>query len=115
MARTRSQFDAPAVTRPGSDAYTGLLALSLLAMIASCVILYLDYAQYGTTKAPAVNVPQPAPKTPAIHQGNVSNVPTNSSEIVPVVAIEVAPPVPVPVAAPSLLPAAADGPALPNN
>ncbi|MFL5330354.1 MAG: hypothetical protein ACJ8C4_15745 [Gemmataceae bacterium] len=113
MARTRSQFDAPAVSRPSSDAYTGLLALSLLAMIASCVILYLDYAQYGTQKAPAVNVPQPAPKTPAIQQGNVSNVP--NSEIIPVVAIEVAPPVPVPVAAPSLLPAAADGPALPNN
>jgi hypothetical protein len=56
MARKSSRSD-DVVVRPPSDAYTGLLALSLIAMIASCVVLYLDYAQYGNTKAPAPNVP----------------------------------------------------------
>jgi hypothetical protein len=56
MARKRSQTE-DVVAKPASDAYTGLLALSLIAMIASCVVLYLDYAQYGNTKAPSPNVP----------------------------------------------------------
>ena len=56
MARKKERSD-DGVVRPPSDAYTGLLALSLIAMIGSCVVLYLDYAQYGNTKAPAPNVP----------------------------------------------------------
>ena len=56
MARKKDQSDN-VVVRPPSDAYTGLLALSLIAMIASCVVLYLDYAQYGNTKAPTPTVP----------------------------------------------------------
>jgi hypothetical protein len=35
-------------TRPKNDAYTGLLFISFLALVASCVLLYLDYNQYGT-------------------------------------------------------------------
>ncbi len=56
MARKSIRSDDVTV-KPPSDAYTGLLALSLIAMIASCVVLYLDYAQYGNTKAPAPVVP----------------------------------------------------------
>jgi len=58
-ARTRSRFDREDA-RPRSDVYTGLLAISLIAMIASCVLLYLDYAQYGSMKAPAVQAAPPA-------------------------------------------------------
>lgn len=91
MARTRSPFDEPvAAPQPASDAYTGLLALSLLAMIASCVVLYLDHAQYGTNKAPSVSIPAPQPKTPAINQGTPVSMHTPIAEpvIVPAVALE---------------------------
>jgi hypothetical protein len=45
--------------KPKSDVYTGLLAISLGAMIVGCVLLYLDYAQYGDKK------PEPAPSAGA--------------------------------------------------
>lgn len=35
-----------------SDAYTGLLIISLLALIAGCVFLYLDLSQYKNPKPP---------------------------------------------------------------
>jgi hypothetical protein len=63
MARKRTATE-DVVVRPASDAYTGLLALSLIAMIASCVVLYLDYAQYGNTKASPVSVPPVAKPAP---------------------------------------------------
>jgi hypothetical protein len=44
-ARTRY-----AVQRPRNDAYVGLLTISLLALLISCLLLYLDYAQYGASK-----------------------------------------------------------------
>jgi hypothetical protein len=58
MARARSRFDVED-TAPRSDVYTGLLALSLIAMIVSTLLLYLDYTQYGATKAPTVTMPPP--------------------------------------------------------
>lgn len=33
--------------KPESDAYTGMLAISLIALIAGCVMLYLDFNEYG--------------------------------------------------------------------
>ncbi len=35
-----------------NDAYTGMLAISLIALIAGCALLFLDYSQY-TDKPPA--------------------------------------------------------------
>jgi hypothetical protein len=58
-ARARSRFDRDDDASPKSDVYTGLLALSLIAMIVSCLLLYLDFSQYGAMKAPAVSIPQP--------------------------------------------------------
>jgi hypothetical protein len=58
-ARARSRFDRDDDTGPRSDVYTGLLALSLIAMIVSSLLLFLDYSQYGASKAPAVTVPTP--------------------------------------------------------
>lgn len=37
---------------PKSDAYTGVLIVSLLALIAGCVFLYLDYSQYEGKTVP---------------------------------------------------------------
>ena len=54
-ARARSRFDRD--DAPRSDVYTGLLAMSLVAMIVSCLLLFLDFQQYGQAKAPAVQVP----------------------------------------------------------
>jgi hypothetical protein len=42
------------VTRPVNDAYTGMLAISLLALLTGCVLLYLDYEQYGDKPAPKI-------------------------------------------------------------
>ena len=49
--------DAPPAT---NDAYTGMLAISLLALIGGCVLLYLDFSQYPDSKGPTV------PKAPPI-------------------------------------------------
>src|SRR5256885_16119513 len=58
-ARARSRFDQDDDVGPKSDVYTGLLALSLIAMIVSSLLLFLDYSQYGNVKAPTVAIPQP--------------------------------------------------------
>jgi len=48
--------------KPTADAYTGMLAISLLSLIIGCALLYLDYSQYPerppqVPKAPAVIAP----------------------------------------------------------
>ncbi len=48
------------VTATRNDAYTGFLAISFLAMLAGCVLLYLDYQNYegkSPPKAPIIEVP----------------------------------------------------------
>ena len=50
----------PTVPPAANDAYTGMLAIALFALIGGCVLLYLDYSQYPESKAPAV------PKAPGI-------------------------------------------------
>jgi hypothetical protein len=57
MATKRSDPTLPPAT---NDAYTGMLAISLLALIVGSVLLYLDYSQYPDSKAPTI------PKAPAI-------------------------------------------------
>jgi hypothetical protein len=55
-------------TPPRSDAYTGLLAISLGAMIIGCVLLFLDASQYPDKKPelpPAPSKPQAAQAQPA--------------------------------------------------
>jgi hypothetical protein len=39
-------------SRAVNNAYTGMLAISLLALIVGCVLLYLDYSQYPTSEPP---------------------------------------------------------------
>jgi len=42
MARKYAEVTA----KPTNDAYTGMLAISLLALLVGCGLLYMDYAQY---------------------------------------------------------------------
>jgi hypothetical protein len=60
--RGREREEAP----PKSDAYTGLVAISLGAMITGSVLLYLDWSQYPT-KAPTLP-PPPAKYQPQAGQ-----------------------------------------------
>lgn len=61
MARTKSNEPKPA-----SDAYTGMLAISLIALIVGCVLLYLDYNQYGAAPPPPIpSAPAPPGQQPA--------------------------------------------------
>jgi hypothetical protein len=71
-ARTRSRFDRDDDVSPKSDVYTGLLALSLIAMIVSSLLLFLDYSQYQGA------VPKVAIPTPKVKEGvPVGQLPPN--------------------------------------
>jgi len=54
---------------PRSDAYTGLLAISLGALITGCVLLYMDYSDYPDKKPetyqPPTLTPPARPAAPA--------------------------------------------------
>ena len=45
-------------TKASNDAWTGMLAISLFALLAGCAFLYLDYSQYPSKD------PGPVPKAP---------------------------------------------------
>jgi hypothetical protein len=58
----------PATAAPRTDVYTGLLGIALAALVISCILLFLDYNEYGSTKATPPNIPPvaaPAGRTPA--------------------------------------------------
>jgi hypothetical protein len=54
--------------KPANDAYTGMLVISLLALLTGCALLFLDYNQYPE-KAPKaakfLSAPQPGAPAPA--------------------------------------------------
>lgn len=71
-ARSRSRADRdPNRPRAQNDAYTGLLVISLAAMIAGCVLLYMVFSQYpaGKPELPPqgnpIKTPAKAPPAPA--------------------------------------------------
>lgn len=62
MARNTDPGDTAPAT---SDAYTGMLAIALLALIGGSVLLYLDYSQYPEkTPAPPKYAPPPGAGAP---------------------------------------------------
>lgn len=74
MARSRGSLADPLPeAKPKSDAYTGLLSISLIGMIAGSVFLYLDYANYSQTP-PAPPTKAPAATAPAGGQPGVPPV-----------------------------------------
>jgi hypothetical protein len=56
MAKTVTD---PSKPKPKSDAYTGMLLLSLLLLLGASALVYLDFSRYPTSKPPAV--PKVAP------------------------------------------------------
>jgi hypothetical protein len=57
MSRGRS--DDGGTAQPRNDAYTGMLAVSLVGLVIGCVLLFLDFSQY-----PGGNPPQPTKVQP---------------------------------------------------
>jgi hypothetical protein len=41
--------------KPANDAYTGMLAISLVALLIGSAVLYLDFSQYPATPPPKVD------------------------------------------------------------
>jgi hypothetical protein len=69
MARKNDETTA----RPVNDAYTGMLALSLIALLVGSTLLYLDYAQYPDKAPSKVSVAFKA--RPDFEQGDVKPAP----------------------------------------
>jgi outer membrane biosynthesis protein TonB len=58
--------DSEMTSRPTNDAYTGMLAIALLALIAGSALMYLDYSQYPQRNPPPIQKAPPLlPKTEA--------------------------------------------------
>lgn len=56
MAKKKKPAAADNKPKAKSDAYTGMLSVSLLALITGCVLLFLDFQKYDfKMKAPQVN------------------------------------------------------------
>ena len=55
-----AQVDEQDTTRATNDAYTGMLAISLIALIAGCALLFLDWNQYPDKDPPKVKAPTPS-------------------------------------------------------
>ena len=49
------------ITKPLNDAYTGMLAISLLALILGCTLLFLDYQSYQGQTVPTISTSPSAP------------------------------------------------------
>ena len=49
---------------PRSDAYTGMLIISLLALLAGCAFLYLDWSSYSSQKPPTLPKGLPQQQSP---------------------------------------------------
>jgi hypothetical protein len=56
-----AEIDEQDTTRATNDAYTGMLAISLIALLVGCALLYLDYSQYPSGDPPRVTAPAAAP------------------------------------------------------
>ena len=64
MATKTRRSERESKPRPKSDAYTGLLVISLLALITACVLWYVDFDSYGKAAPPKPQVPAPGSSTP---------------------------------------------------
>jgi hypothetical protein len=76
MAAAKARDESEPTSQARNDAYTGMLVVSLLALLTGAVLLFLDYNQYPDKNPPAVKkvVPeapiaqppegQPAPPVP---------------------------------------------------
>jgi hypothetical protein len=83
MATGRYRDEAETVTAPtpaprGNDAYTGMLIISLAALILGCILLLLEFLSYDGTKPPQVTLPAlPKAGAPAPSGPGASGAPGN--------------------------------------
>ena len=61
MAEIEEEQDT---TRATNDAYTGMLAISLIALLAGCALLYLEWSQYPDKDPPKIVAPKPSMEAP---------------------------------------------------
>ncbi|CAN5228739.1 hypothetical protein BH11PLA2_BH11PLA2_21430 [soil metagenome] len=54
--RRSNDDDTPEFDKPKSDAYVGLLAISLIALIAGAVLLYVDFDELQKAQAPVPTI-----------------------------------------------------------
>lgn len=59
-----AEIEEQDTTRATNDAYTGMLAISLIALLAGCALLYLDWSQYPSKDPPKVVAPKPSMEAP---------------------------------------------------
>jgi hypothetical protein len=62
MAPRNPTADKPATPKPSSDVYTGMLVISLVALLAGCLLLYLDYRRYPGSNPPPITTAAPPGK-----------------------------------------------------
>jgi hypothetical protein len=81
VSRTRGRADRETATAPPrSDAYTGLVAISLVAMITASVLLFLDYNQYPKKKPDPPPAPSAVkPQAPQAGSGAPAPAPTSGA------------------------------------
>ena len=70
-------------TRASNDAYTGMLAISLIALIAACALLFLDYNQYSEKDPPKVKAPVINLNAPAADKGGAPPPPQQQQPMNP--------------------------------
>ena len=64
-----AQVDESDTTVATNDAYTGMLAISLIALLAGCALLFLDWSQYPDKEPPKVKAPVPKMEVPVGDKG----------------------------------------------
>ena len=86
MARSRRTDDVDAPAPAKSDAYVGLLLISLLAQIAGATFFFLDWSSYGDAKPklpPAATVPATGGASPPVGGGPAGVPPAGGPAGVP--------------------------------
>jgi hypothetical protein len=79
-----AQVDESDTTVATNDAYTGMLAISLLALVLGAALLYLDWSQYPDKEAPKVKAPSPKLDVPqAAPQGQAAPGPGQQAPMNP--------------------------------
>ncbi len=73
-----AEIDEQDTARATNDAYTGMLAISLIALMAGCALLYLDWSQYPEREPPKVKAPPPVMTAPAPEKGGAQPAPAGN-------------------------------------
>jgi hypothetical protein len=55
---TRGRYGRELTAKARNDTYTGMLLISLLAMIASCALLFFEWSSYGQMPQGGIKPPQ---------------------------------------------------------